>query len=160
ERELAYRIEAGDAEARDQLVRANLRLVVNLARGYVGKGLDLADLIAEGNLGLMRAAEAFDPTMGTRFSTYASYWIKQSMKRALINTAKIIRLPAYIVQMLTEWRRMTLVLNEEYGRAPTEEEIAKRLKLSARNVRLIKKAIRIHQGVQQNEQEGGGLGDD
>ncbi|MGE3809199.1 MAG: sigma-70 family RNA polymerase sigma factor, partial [Gemmataceae bacterium] len=85
EKELAHRIEEGDSEARDQMVRANLRLVVNIARGYTGKGLSLQDLIEEGNLGLLRAVEGFDPTMNTRFSTYASYWIKQSIKRALVN---------------------------------------------------------------------------
>ena len=97
EKELAYRIAEGDQAARDQMVRANLRLVVNIARGYAGKGLALQDLIEEGNLGLLRAVEGFDPTMNTRFSTYASYWIKQSIKRALVNTAKTIRLPAYMV---------------------------------------------------------------
>ena len=83
EKELAYGIEQGDKESRDRMVRANLRLVVNIARGYTGKGLPLQDLIEEGNLGLLRAVEGFDPAMGTRFSTYASYWIKQSIKRAL-----------------------------------------------------------------------------
>src|SRR5207302_10530403 len=90
EKELAHRIEDGDSEARDRMVRANLRLVVNIARSYTGKGLGLQDLIEEGNLGLLRAVEGFDPTMNTRFSTYASYWIKQSIKRALVNTAKTI----------------------------------------------------------------------
>src|ERR1700749_2898222 len=93
ERELATRIGQGGTRARDRMVRANLRLVVNIARGYSGKGLGLQDLIEEGNLGLLRAVEGFDPAMGTRFSTYASYWIKQSIKRALINTGKTIRIP-------------------------------------------------------------------
>lgn len=102
ERELAERIAEGDAEARDHLVRANLRLVVNIARGYAGRGLSLQDLIEEGNLGLMRAVEGFDASMNTRFSTYAVYWIKQSIKRALVNTAKSIRIPAYMVQLLSK----------------------------------------------------------
>ena len=93
EKMLAHRIAEGDNSARDRMVRANLRLVVNIARGYVGKGLALQDLIEEGNLGLLRAVEGFDPGVGTRFSTYASYWIKQSIKRALVNTAKPIRIP-------------------------------------------------------------------
>jgi RNA polymerase primary sigma factor len=105
EKRLAYRIEDGDGEARDRMVRANLRLVVNIARCYTGKGLGLPDLVEEGNLGLLRAVEGFDPSMNTRFSTYAAYWIKQSIKRALVNTAKTIRLPAYMVDLLTKWRR-------------------------------------------------------
>src|SRR5205807_126836 len=98
EKQLAYRIEKGDREARDRMVRANLRLVVNIARSYTGKGLGLQDLIEEGNLGLLRAVQGFDPTMNTRFSTYASYWIKQSIKRALVNTSKTIRIPAEMVE--------------------------------------------------------------
>ncbi len=105
EQELAIAIGQGDVKARDRMVRANLRLVVNIARGYTGKGLGLQDLIEEGNLGLLRAVEGFDPAMGTRFSTYASYWIKQSIKRALINSAKTIRIPAYMVELLSKWRR-------------------------------------------------------
>src|SRR5207244_9140205 len=118
EKQLAYRIEDGDSEARDRMVRANLRLVVNIARGYTGKGLGLQDLIAEGNLGLMRAVEGFDPGMNTRFSTYASYWIKQSIKRAVINTGKTIRIPAYMNELLIKWRRATAKLTDELGRAP------------------------------------------
>ena len=87
EKQLAFRIPEGDSAARDHMVRANLRLVVNIARSYTAKGLSLPDLIAEGNLGLLRAVEAYDPTMNTRFSTYAAYWIRQSMKRAVINMA-------------------------------------------------------------------------
>jgi RNA polymerase primary sigma factor len=153
ERELAYRIEKGDCEAREHLVRANLRLVVNIARGYQGKGLDLHDLIAEGNFGLLRAAEAFDASMETRFTTYAAYWVKQSIRRALINTAKTIRLPAYMTQLLTEWRRASAKLNEELGRAPSEDEVADRLKLPPRKLRLVKKAIRIHNATPQSEEE-------
>ncbi|MBC7854112.1 MAG: sigma-70 family RNA polymerase sigma factor, partial [Pirellulaceae bacterium] len=129
EQELAAGIADGDVRARDRMVRANLRLVVNIARGYTGKGLGLQDLIEEGNLGLLRAVEGFDPTMGTRFSTYASYWIKQSIKRALVNTAKTIRIPAYLVELLSKWRRATARLTEELGRTPTPEEIARVLGL-------------------------------
>ena len=99
EKRLAVAIAKGDALARDHMVRANLRLVVNIARGYANRGLLLPDLIEEGNLGLLRAVEGFDPTIGTRFSTYASYWIKQSIKRALINSGKTIRIPAYMVEI-------------------------------------------------------------
>ena len=129
EHELAIAIGDGDTQARDRMVRANLRLVVNIARGYTGKGLSLQDLIEEGNLGLLRAVEGFDPAIGTRFSTYASYWIKQSIKRALINTAKTIRIPAYMVELLSKWRRASSRLAEEMGRTPTPEEIARVLGL-------------------------------
>ena len=125
EQELAGAIADGDVRARDRMVRANLRLVVNIARGYTGKGLSLQDLIEEGNLGLLRAVEGFDPAMGTRFSTYASYWIKQSIKRALINSAKTIRIPAYMVELLSKWRRASSRLTEELGRSPTPEEVAR-----------------------------------
>src|SRR5262249_34842247 len=141
ELELAYRVLDGDAEARDHLVRANLRLVVNIARSYGGKGMDLPDLIAEGNLGLLRAAEGFDPTMGTRFSTYASYWIRQYIKRGLLNTGKTIRLPAYTNDLMNKWRRATAQLQDELGRPPTQEEVAQHLNLSRRKFKIVKKAL-------------------
>src|SRR5204863_4956582 len=140
EQELAAGIADGDVRARARMVRANLRLVVNIARGYTGKGLGLQDLIEEGNLGLLRAVEGFDPGMGTRFSTYASYWIKQSIKRALINSAKTIRIPAYMVELLSKWRRATIRLSEELGRGPTPEEVARVLGLPRKKLSIIKKA--------------------
>ncbi len=152
EKQLAYRIEMGDSEARDRMVRANLRLVVNIARGYTGKGLALQDLIEEGNLGLLRAVEGFDPTMNTRFSTYASYWIKQSIKRALVNTAKTIRIPAYMVELLAKWRRATNKLTDELGRPPTLEEVAKLLGLPKKKLNIIKKAIRVYNSAPQTDQ--------
>ena len=152
EKDLARRIEVGDTEARDQMVRANLRLVVNIARGYTGKGLALQDLIEEGNLGLLRAVEGFDPNMNTRFSTYASYWIKQSIKRALVNTAKTIRIPAYMVELLAKWRRATNKLTDELGRPPTAEEIAKLLGLPKKKLSIIKKAIRVYNSTPQSDQ--------
>ena len=152
EKDLARRIEVGDTEARDQMVRANLRLVVNIARGYTGKGLALQDLIEEGNLGLLRAVEGFDPEVGTRFSTYASYWIKQSIKRALVNTAKTIRIPAYMVELLAKWRRATTKLQDELGRPPTHEEVAKVLGLPKKKLNIIKKAIRVYNSAPQTDQ--------
>jgi RNA polymerase primary sigma factor len=156
ERELATRIGNGDTRARDQMVRANLRLVVNIARGYTGKGLGLQDLIEEGNLGLLRAVEGFDPGMGTRFSTYASYWIKQSIKRALINSAKTIRIPAYMVELLSKWRRANARLSEELGRTPTVEEIARILGLPKKKLPIIKKAINIYSSTPQTDQSEAG----
>src|SRR3954466_238203 len=152
EKSLARRIETGDNSARDQMVRANLRLVVNIARGYTGKGLALQDLIEEGNLGLLRAVEGFDPTMNTRFSTYASYWIKQSIKRALVNTAKTTRIPAYRVELLAKWRRATNKLSDELGRPPTHEEVAKLLGLPKKKLAIIKKAIRVYNAAPQSDQ--------
>ena len=156
ERRLAGAIARGDAAARDHMVRANLRLVVNIARGYGNRGLPLPDLIEEGNLGLLRAVEGFDPTMGTRFSTYASYWIKQSIKRALINSGKTIRIPAYMVELLSKWRRATARLNESLGRSPTPEEVARMLGLARKKLPIIKKAIHVQQNAPQTEQAEGG----
>ena len=152
EQRLARAIVNGDLESRDRMVRANLRLVVNIARGYTGKGLSLQDLIEEGNLGLLRAVEGFDPTMGTRFSTYASYWIKQSIKRALINSGKTIRIPAYMVELLSKWRRAGFRLSEELGRTPTPEEVARVLGLPRKKLPIIKKAMSISNLAPQSDQ--------
>jgi RNA polymerase primary sigma factor len=161
ELQLATAIARGDERARDRMVRANLRLVVNIARGYAGKGLGLQDLIEEGNLGLLRAVEGFDPRIGTRFSTYASYWIKQSIKRSLINNGKTIRIPAYMVELLSKWRRASARLNEELGRTPTQEETARLLGLPRKKLPIIRKAIHIHNSVPQSDQaeSGWSLGD-
>ncbi|MFT5299821.1 MAG: RNA polymerase primary sigma factor [Mariniblastus sp.] len=156
EKMLARAIAKGDVRARDRMVRANLRLVVNIARGYTGKGLGLQDLIEEGNLGLLRAVEGFDPEMGTRFSTYASYWIKQSIKRSLINSAKTIRIPAYMVELLSKWRRASVRLADELKRNPTPEEIARLLGLPKRKLPIIKKAIQIYNSTPQTDQSDSG----
>ncbi len=144
ERELAERVALGDPYARDHMVKANLRLVVNIARGYLGKGLCLEDLIEEGNLGLMRAVEGFDGGMETRFSTYASYWIKQSIRRAVMNNGKPIRLPAYMVSLLAKWKRVSVGLTERLGRPPTPDEVGKVLRLSKKKVGIVAKAIRVN----------------
>jgi len=155
ERDLSNRISNGDLAARDQMVRANLRLVVNIARGYAGKGLPLQDLIEEGNLGLLRAVEGFDPDMNSRFSTYASYWIKQSIKRALINSAKTIRVPAYMVELLSKWRRANAKLSDELGRSPTADEVARELELPSKKLKIVKKAIQLYNTTpQQDDGEG------
>jgi len=156
ERELAFRIEKGDLEARDWMVRANLRLVVNIARAYNGNGLQLQDLIEEGNLGLLRAVEGFDPTMGTRFSTYASYWIKQSIKRALVNSAKTIRIPAYMVDLLTKWRRATARLQDELDRTPTNEEVAAVLELTPKKLNIVRQAIQLYNATPHRDDEDSG----
>jgi RNA polymerase primary sigma factor len=144
EKALGYRILQGDRKARDLMVRANLRLVVNLARAYVGRGLSLEDLIAEGNLGLVRAVEGFDPSMNTRFATYASYWIKQSMKRATFNAGRSIRIPAYLNELLYKWRHAKQLLEARLKRRPTSKEIADHLGISGKRLSIIENAVRIY----------------
>ena len=156
EKSLARQIALGESAARDQMVRANLRLVVNIARAYTNKGLPIQDLIEEGNLGLLRAVEGFDPDMNTRFSTYASYWIKQSIKRALINSAKTIRIPAYMVELLSKWRRATAKLDGELGRPPTQEEVAKELQLPKKKLSIVKTAIHLYNMTPQTDEDDGG----
>ena len=144
ERELAERVARGDPHAREHMVKANLRLVVNIARGYLGKGLSLEDLIEEGNLGLMRAVEGFDGMMETRFSTYASYWIKQSIRRAVMNNGKPIRLPAYMVSLLSKWKRASTILTDRLGRPPMPDEVGKALHLSKKKIGIVAKAIKVN----------------
>jgi RNA polymerase primary sigma factor len=155
ERDLAHRLRAGDHEARDHLVRANLRLVVKIARSFPSGGLALADLIAEGNLGLIRAAEDYDPAMNTRFSTYAAFWIRHSMKRAVVNSARAIRIPAYMARLLSHWRLATGRLREELGRSPTEGEVAARLRLSAKKLAVVREVLRLNP-IAQPEMDLGG----
>ncbi len=141
EKELAARIALGDPWARDHMVKANLRLVVNIARGYVGRGVSFEDLIEEGNLGLMRAVEAFDDTMETRFSTYASYWIKQSIRRAVINQGKPIRVSAQSVSLLARWKRAHSVLSEQLGRTAFADEVDKALNFKPKKRGSVRKAL-------------------
>ncbi|MFZ4599228.1 MAG: sigma-70 family RNA polymerase sigma factor, partial [Terrimicrobiaceae bacterium] len=122
--QLARKIKRGDAEARARMVRCNLRLVVKIARDYGNYGLPLLDLISEGNIGLMKAVERFDPKKGGKLSTYAAWWIKQSIKRALANQSKTIRLPVHLVDKIAKIRRVSTQMTEELGREPSDEELA------------------------------------
>jgi RNA polymerase primary sigma factor len=141
--ELAARIKKGDKKAREQMIKANLRLVVKIARDYENLGLPLLDLISEGNIGLMKAVERFDPSKGGKLSTYSSWWIKQSIKRALANQSKTIRLPVHLVDKISKMRRMAMKLHEMLGREPTNEELAQELGVSpARVVQMQTAAIR------------------
>jgi RNA polymerase primary sigma factor len=132
--DLAARIKKGDKKAREQMIKANLRLVVKIARDYEGIGLPLLDLISEGNIGLMKAVERFDPAKGGKLSTYGSWWIKQSIKRALANQSKTIRLPVHLVDKISKMRRTALKLQEILGREPSDEELADELGISAMRV--------------------------
>jgi RNA polymerase primary sigma factor len=131
---LAARIKKGDKKAREHMIKANLRLVVKIARDYEGIGLPLLDLISEGNIGLMKAVERFDPKKGGKLSTYGSWWIKQSIKRALANQSKTIRLPVHLVDKISKMRRIAMRLQEEFGREPTDEEIGEQLGITGSRV--------------------------
>lgn len=140
--ELAARIKKGDKKAREHMIKANLRLVVKIAREYEGMGLPLLDLINEGNIGLMKGVDRFDPKKGAKFSTYASLWIKQAIRRALTNLSKTIRLPVHVMDKLTAIRKAEARLHETLDRAPTDEEIAADIDLDARRVRRYRDAAR------------------
>jgi len=140
---LAVRIQQGDGEARDLMIKANLRLVVKIAHDYEGLGLPLLDLINEGNIGLMKAVERFDPTKGSKLSTYSAWWIKQAIKRSLANQSKTIRLPVHLVDKISKLKRTALKLQEALGREPTDEELGEELEMDAiRVARLRRAAIR------------------
>jgi RNA polymerase primary sigma factor len=132
--QLAARIKKGDKKAREQMIKANLRLVVKIARDYEGIGLPLLDLISEGNIGLMKAVERFDPAKGGKLSTYGSWWIKQSIKRALANQSKTIRLPVHLVDKISKMRRTAMRLQEELGREPTDDELGEELGITSSRV--------------------------
>ncbi|MGA2176613.1 MAG: sigma-70 family RNA polymerase sigma factor [Verrucomicrobiota bacterium] len=132
--ELAARIKKGDKKAREQMIKANLRLVVKIAHDYENFGLPLLDLINEGNIGLMKAVERFDPSKGGKLSTYGSWWIKQSIKRALANQSKTIRLPVHLVDKIAKMRRTAMKLQEVFGREPTDEELAEEMGMPASRV--------------------------
>ena len=159
--ELAARIKKGDKKARAHMIKANLRLVVKIAQDYSGYGLPLADLISEGNIGLMKAVERFDPEKGGKLSTYGSWWIKQSIKRALANQSKTIRLPGHMVDKIAKMRRISALLTESIGREPTDDELAEELGLPSRKLSLLKRASQrpVSLDAPVNEDESIGLSD-
>ena len=137
---LAKKIQRGDKAARTTMIKANLRLVVKIAKDYANYGLPLADLISEGNIGLMKAVERFDPAKGGKLSTYGSWWIKQAIKRALANQSKTIRLPVHMVDKISKLRRITGILAEAYGREPTDDELAEETGIPRKKLALLKRA--------------------
>jgi RNA polymerase primary sigma factor len=132
--ELAAKIRKGDAAARERMINSNLRLVVTIAHDYANLGLPLLDLISEGNIGLTKAIERFDPAKGAKLSTYAMWWIKQSIKRALANQSKTIRLPVHLVDKVAKVRRVSLQMSDELGREPTDQELGDELGISDEKV--------------------------
>ena len=143
EKDLGWRvINDSCPEARDRLVRSNLRLVVSIAKHYTNRGLSLTDLIEEGNIGLIRAVEGFDPAQGARFSTYASWWIKQAIKRALINAAQPIHVPAYMVELIAKCKQAVAKFEEEHSRPPTATELSKVMGLPLKKINIIRNAGR------------------
>ena len=149
EKDLARRILEGDHQAREEMIRANLRLVVSIAKNYVNRGLGFMDLIEEGNMGLLKAVEKFDPDAGCRFSTYATWWIKQSIRRSLINSVKTVRIPSYMVELIGRLRTAQMQLTDDLGRTPTSEELAAAMEIPEENVAVIKRAIATNQSLSQ-----------
>jgi len=145
EKLLARRIEKGDQYARERFISANLRLVVSIAKKYTNRGLSLLDLIEEGNLGLLKAVERFDPTAENRFSTYATWWIKQAIRRALTNTAKTVRVPAYMVELVAQWKSASIELSMKLGHEPTVDQITELVKLPPEKTSLIKRVFKAAQ---------------
>ena len=138
---LSRRILQGEADAREEMIQCNLRLVVSIAKSYSNCGLMLLDVIAEGNLGLLKAVERFNPESGRRFSTYASWWIKQTIRRALSSKVKNVRVPTYMAEMVSRWKRVSSELAQELHRAATPEEIADEMALNEERAGAVQKAI-------------------
>ena len=136
-------LQENDPLAREQMVRSNLRLVVNIAKRYAGRGMSLGDLIEEGNLGLIKAVDYFDPDHGTRFSTYAAWWIKQSIKRALLANVQPVHIPTYMVALMNQWRHTTAELESKLGRTIDVEEMAEIMQLPLRKAKIIHQIVKI-----------------
>ncbi|MSR17676.1 MAG: sigma-70 family RNA polymerase sigma factor [Phycisphaerales bacterium] len=150
EKSLAWKvINDSCPSSKDRMIRANLRLVVSISKNYAYRGMQLADLIEEGNIGLIRAVEGFDPAQGARFSTYASWWIKQAIKRTLINAVQPIHIPAYMVDLISRWKEANRKLEEELGRPPSLQELSKVMKLPVKKLEIVLRAVKAYHSPNQ-----------
>ena len=161
EKELGREVLQGNGAAREHMIRANLRLVVSIAKNYSNRGLSLLDLIEEGNVGLLKAVERFDPGQECRFSTYATWWIRQSIRRALINTGKTVRIPSYMVELIGKWKKASQDLQFELGRVPNERELGDVLGIRPEGVRAVERADQSATASKQSfdSEESGSLSD-
>ena len=159
--DLSKRVQRGDDAAREHMIRANLRLVVSIAKNYVNRGLLFMDLIEEGNIGLMKAVEKFDHKAGCRFSTYATWWIKQGIRRALVNTVKTVRVPSYMSEIVSRWKATAMELNYRLGRPATTGEIAEQLGLPESNWDVVRDTVQSssHPVYSMNDDAGAGYAD-
>jgi RNA polymerase primary sigma factor len=150
EKTLGWRIiNDGCLQSKERMIKANLRLVIAISKNYVNRGLTLPDLIEEGNIGLIRAVEGFDPAQGARFSTYASWWIKQAIKRTLINAVQPIHIPAYMVELIERWKDTSRKFEEKHGRSPSLQELSKEMKLPVKKLVIIRRAVKAYQAPSQ-----------
>ncbi|MEY4104564.1 MAG: polymerase sigma factor SigA [Planctomycetota bacterium] len=150
EKTLGWRIiNDGCLQSKERMIKANLRLVIAISKNYVNRGLTLPDLIEEGNIGLIRAVEGFDPAQGARFSTYASWWIKQAIKRTLINAVQPIHIPAYMVELIARWKDTSRKFEEKHGRSPSLQELSKEMKLPVKKLVIIRRAVKAYQAPSQ-----------
>lgn len=154
ERELGWKIINDQCPiARDRMVNSNLRLVVSIAKKYSNRGLPITDLIEEGNIGLLRAVEGFDPAQGARFSTYGSWWIKQGIKRALMNANQPIHIPAYMVELIAKWKMHSRLLQAQIGHPPTMEQLSEAMDLPVKKIQIIKRAVRAFNAPNQSPRD-------